>query len=47
MLRREIISVLFSEWLKQQLETFEVEIDLKSKSVQDLNPKTRFLVASS
>lgn len=37
MLRREIISNLFSEWLKQQIETFEVEIDLRSNSVQDLN----------
>lgn len=46
-LRREIISDLFSEWLKQQLETFEVEVDLSSKSVQDFNPETRLIVASS
>lgn len=47
MLRQEIISDLFYEWLKQQIEIFEVEIDLRSNSLQDLNPKTRFLVASS
>ncbi|MDV2997803.1 MAG: Chaperone SurA [Chroococcidiopsis sp. SAG 2025] len=46
-LRREIISDLFSEWLKQQIETFEVEIDLRANSGQGLNPETRSLVASS
>lgn len=46
-LRREIISDLFSEWLKQQLETFEVEIDLRSKSVQDFNSESCLIVASS
>ncbi|MDV2998314.1 MAG: Chaperone SurA [Chroococcidiopsis sp. SAG 2025] len=47
MLRQEIISDLFSEWLKQQIEIFEVEIDLRSNSGQALNPETRDLVASS
>ncbi|AFY89187.1 MULTISPECIES: peptidylprolyl isomerase [Chroococcidiopsis] len=46
-LRREIISNLFSEWLKQQVETFEVEIDLRANSVQALNSESRLLVASS
>lgn len=46
-LRREIISDLFSEWLKQQLETFEVNLDFKLNNLQDPNPKTRFLVPSS
>lgn len=36
-LHHKIISDLFSEWLKQQIEKFEVEIDLNSNSLEDSN----------
>lgn len=37
MLRHKIISDLFSEWLKQQIEQFEVEIDLRANGLQSSN----------
>jgi len=47
MLRRKIISDLFSEWLKQQIEQFEVEIDLKSIGLEASNSETLLMAVSS
>lgn len=46
-LHHKIISDLFSEWLKQQIEKFEVEIDLNSNSLGDSKLKTQILAVSS
>lgn len=42
-LRNKILSDLFSEWLKQQIEQFEFKIDLNSKSLSS-NPESPLLV---
>lgn len=42
-LRYKIISDLFSEWLKQQIEQLEVKIDLKSNDISS-NPESQLLV---
>jgi hypothetical protein len=41
-LHYKFLSDLFSEWLKQQIEQFEVEIDLKSKGSK---PTPKYLKA--
>jgi hypothetical protein len=43
MLRLKILSDLFAEWLKRQLEQFEIEIDLNSNG-NGSNPQTQLLV---
>lgn len=46
-LRQKIISELFSEWLKQQIEKVEVEINLKLNGLECSNSETQFLAVSS
>jgi hypothetical protein len=43
MLRLKILSDLFAEWLKRQIEQFEIEIDLNSNGTGS-NPQTQLLV---
>jgi parvulin-like peptidyl-prolyl isomerase len=43
MLRLKFLSDLFAEWLKRQLEQFEIEIDLNSNG-NGSNPQTQLLV---
>ncbi len=47
MLRRKIISDLFAEWLKRQIEQFEVEIDLKSNDLGGSNSETLLMAVPS
>ena len=42
-LRLKILSDLFAEWLKRQIEQFEIEIDLNSNG-NSFNPQTQLLV---
>lgn len=45
-LRYKILSDLFSEWLKQQIEQFEVEIDLNSNALGS-NPEPQVMVKAA
>jgi hypothetical protein len=42
LIRYKILSDLFSEWLKRQIEQFEIEIDLNSNG-NGSNPQTQLL----
>jgi len=46
-LRQKIISDLFSEWLKQKVEKFEVNLNFKSNGLESSNSETQILAVSS